>query len=87
MSIKPGEIYLVGRPQFIGAYPLRQQIEVLPADELIDWQDMMVIGSDNSGLRKAKFKLGWIVKETTGMAVVNPRGVTSGKKSTVIGNK
>ncbi len=44
-------------PEFVGVMPIRQDIEVLPADE------------------PKQLKLGWVVNEIIGMAVVNPRGV------------
>lgn len=48
-------------PEFVGVMPIRQDIEVLPADE------------------PKQLKLGWVVNEIIGMAVVNPRGVAAVK--------
>jgi hypothetical protein len=47
--------------------PVRQDIEVLPADE------------------PKQLKLGWVVSEIIGIGIVNPRGVSVGRKSVVIG--
>ena len=56
-------VYAVADPEFVGVMPIRQDIEVLPADE------------------PKQLKLGWVVNEIIGVAVVNPRGVA---KLTVI---
>ncbi len=29
--------------------------------------------------------LGWAVKEVIGVAIINPRGIAAGKKSTIVG--
>lgn len=55
------EIFGVADPEFVGVFPVRQDIEVLPADE------------------PKQLKLGWVVNEIIGMAVVNPRGVAACK--------
>lgn len=57
------EIFGVADPEFVGVFPVRQDIEVLPADE------------------PKQLKLGWVVNEIIGMAVVNPRGVAACKLS------
>ncbi len=46
--------------------PIRQDIEVMPADE------------------PKQLKLGWIVSEEIGIAIVNPRGCSKGLKSLVV---
>ncbi len=51
-------VYAVADPEFVGVMPIRQDIEVLPADE------------------PKQLKLGWVVNEIVGIAVVNPRGVS-----------
>jgi len=51
-------VYAVADPEFVGVMPIRQDIEVLPADE------------------PKQLKLGWVVNEIIGIAVVNPRGVS-----------
>jgi hypothetical protein len=53
------EVFGVADPEFVGVFPVRQDIEVLPADE------------------PKQLKLGWVVNEIIGMAVVNPRGVAA----------
>ncbi len=51
-------VYATADPEFVGVMPIRQDIEVLPADE------------------PKQLKLGWVVNEIIGIAVVNPRGVS-----------
>src|SRR3984957_5775480 len=65
--VPPGTIYGVADPEFVGVMPIRQDIEVLPADE------------------PKQLKLGWVVSEIIGIAIVNPRGVAAGRKSVVLG--
>ena len=59
--VPAGEIFGCADPEFVGVFPVRQDIEVLPADE------------------PKQLKLGWVVNEIIGMAVVNPRGVAAAK--------
>lgn len=54
-----GVMYACAEPEFVGVFPVRQDIEVLPADE------------------PKQLKLGWVISETVGVTVVNPRGVSS----------
>jgi hypothetical protein len=65
--VPPGTIYGAADPEFVGVMPIRQDIEVLPADE------------------PKQLKLGWVVSEIIGLAIVNPRGVAAGRKSVVVG--
>lgn len=65
--VPPGTVYAAADPEFVGVMPVRQDIEVLPADE------------------PKQLKLGWVVSEQIGIAIVNPRGVAKGNKSTIIG--
>lgn len=51
-------VYAVADPEFVGVMPIRQDIEVLPADE------------------PKQLKLGWVVNEIIGLAVINGRGVS-----------
>lgn len=67
--------------------PIRMDIEVLPADEppVITVHDHLIITSKGKLERAGRrLKLGWTVKETIGMAIVNPRGVARGSKSTIV---
>lgn len=64
--VPPGTIYGAADPEFVGVMPIRQDIEVLPADE------------------PKQLKLGWVVSEIIGLAIVNPRGVAAGRKSTTV---
>ncbi len=65
--VPPGTVYALSDPEFVGVMPIRQDIEVLPADE------------------PKQLKLGWVVSEEIGIAIVNPRGVSKGNKSVIIG--
>ncbi len=64
--VPPGTVYACADPEFVGVMPIRQDIEVLPADE------------------PKQLKLGWVVSEEIGIAIVNPRGVAKGNKSVTI---
>ena len=66
-------------------FPIRQEIEILPADPVKTARDSIIIDSDgNIGVDRRRLNLGWTVTETIGIAIVNPRGVAAGKKSVVI---
>jgi hypothetical protein len=65
--VPAGTIYACADPEFVGVMPIRQDIEVMPADE------------------PRQLKLGWVVSENIGLAVVNTRGVARGSKGLVIG--
>lgn len=49
-SIKPGTIYMASEPEFVGAMPIRSEIEILPADECktfkLGWTCNMYSGSE-----------------------------------------
>ena len=62
-----GTVFGVADPEFVGVMPVRQDIEVLPADE------------------PKQLKLGWVVNEIIGVGIVNPRGVSVGRKSVAAG--
>ena len=66
--VPAGTVYACADPEFVGVMPIRQDIEVLPADE------------------PRQLKLGWVVSEQIGIAIVNPRGVSKGNKSVLIGS-
>jgi len=65
--VPPGTVYACADPEFVGVMPIRQDIEVLPADE------------------PRRLMLGWIVSEIIGIGIVNPRGVSAGRKSVSAG--
>lgn len=65
--VPPGTVYAAADPEFVGVMPVRQDIEVLPADE------------------PKQLKLGWVVSEIIGLGIVNPRGVSAGRKSVLPG--
>lgn len=58
--VPPKQVFACAEPEFVGVMPIRQDIEVLPADE------------------PKQRKLGWVVGEEIGIAIVSPRGVASG---------
>lgn len=73
-------------------FPIRQEIEVLSADEPksieLSIHDRIVITSKGKIEELPvirPFTLGWSVKETIGIAVVNTRAVASARKSIVTG--
>lgn len=66
--VPAGTVYCCADPEFLGVMPIRQDIEVLPADE------------------PKQLKLGWIVSEQIGLAIVNPRACAKGNKSVTIGS-
>lgn len=64
-------------------FPIRQGIEVIPADEprVKYAHDRLVIGS-NGKLRKQSNAIGWTVHEVIGMAIINPGCLTKLTKDT-----
>ena len=65
--VPPGTVYACADPEFVGVMPVRQDIEIMPADE------------------PKQLKLGWVVSEIIGIGIVNPRGVSAGRKSLAVG--
>lgn len=61
--VPEGTVFGLAEPEFVGIFPVRQDIEVLPADE------------------PKQLKLGWVVNEIVGVAIVNTRGVASARNS------
>jgi len=57
--VPKGHVFGCAEPEFVGVFPVRQDIEVLPADE------------------PRQLKLGWVISEIVGVAIVNTRGVAS----------
>ena len=53
----PNHIYVLAEPEFVGVMPVRQEVNVIPAD------------------KPERLRLGWVVYEEIGCAIVNPRGV------------
>jgi len=64
--VPPGTVYACADPEFVGVMPVRQDIEIMPADE------------------PKQLKLGWVVSEIIGIGIVNPRGVSAGRKSLAV---
>ena len=64
--VPPGTVYACADPEFVGVMPVRQDIEIMPADE------------------PRQLKLGWVVSEIIGIGIVNPRGVSAGRKSLAV---
>ena len=67
--------------------PMRRDITVLPADPIIraDFQNKIIITSKGVTRKRWDGLIGWTVKETIGIAVVNTKGVSKGRKSVIIG--
>lgn len=65
--VPPGTMFACADAEFVGVMPIRQDIEVIPADE------------------PKRLSLGWVVSEIIGLAVLNPRGVASGRKNVAVG--
>lgn len=63
--VPPGTVFSAADPEFVGVMPVRQDIEVMPADE------------------PKRLSLGWVVSETIGLSITNPRGVAVARKTTV----
>lgn len=63
--VPAGTVFGAADPEFVGVLPVKQDIEVLPADE------------------PKQLKLGWVVSEEIGIGIVNPRGTSCGRKSTL----
>jgi len=53
-----GTIWVIAEPEFTGVMPIRQDVNVIPAD------------------KPERLRLGWVVYEELGIAVVNPRAVS-----------
>jgi hypothetical protein len=53
-----GTIWVIAEPEFTGVIPIRQDVNVIPAD------------------KPERLRLGWVVYEELGIAVVNPRAVS-----------
>ena len=65
--VPTGTVYGAADPEFLGVMPIRQDIEIIPADE------------------PKQLKLGWVVSEIIGLAIVNSRASSAGRKSVVLG--
>lgn len=50
-------VYVLADPEFVGVMPIRQDIQVIPAD------------------KPEELRLGWVIYEEIGLAVVNPLGI------------
>lgn len=69
--------------------PIRQELIILPADpgmvHLSAHRHLVITSDGKLRIKKSTGKIGFTVKETIGIAIVNPRGVAKGKKSIIIG--
>ena len=81
-----GSIYALTDPEFVGRIPVRQEIEVLPADEprLYPFSNNeVVITSKNKVTRKSRIKyLGFTIKETIGVGIINSKAILKLAKET-----
>lgn len=62
------KIYIADEPEYFGVMPVKQEINVLPSDD-----DIIVITSRDK--IKQNRVIGFNVKETIGIGVINPRGL------------
>ncbi len=69
--------------------PIRQELVVLPANPGVvhlGAHRRLVITSDGKlRVKRNTGKIGFTVKETIGIAVINTRGISKGNKSVIIG--
>jgi hypothetical protein len=71
-------------------FPIRQDIEILPADtkptrDRLAFQDQIIITSKGRTQRKHRhLNLGWTVRETISVAVINPRSLEKLTKKIII---
>ena len=56
-KVPAGAVYVMADPEFVGVMPIRQDIQVIPAD------------------RPEELRLGWVIYEEIGLAVVNALAV------------
>lgn len=83
-----GNIYITSNPEFIGKFPVRQELTVLPAD-VVDVHEQIIITDDDQiyDAKQPQFTanrvIGFSVKETIGIGIINTKGVAAGKKSVV----
>jgi hypothetical protein len=57
---------------FFGSFPIRQDIEILPADPIDDLRCPLRVNSRGKMSKyNGRLKLGWTVSETIGIAVIN----------------
>lgn len=71
-------------------FPTRTDIEVFPTDEHTGSDEQVIVTSKGSvrtnPSRPRPLVLGWKVREIIGVAVVNTRGVSAGRKSVIVGH-
>ena len=73
--------------EYVGQFPIRPDIEILPADPIhCKANDHLRINSEGKA-RKGNKRITWTwtVREVIGEAVINSRGITKGNKSIIIG--
>lgn len=77
-----------GSRKIRGSMQVRTEITVLSADEprSVSLEDLIVITSSNSVVKNiASRLLGFKCYEKIGIAIVNPRGISQGRKSVKVG--
>lgn len=64
-------------PEFVGKFPIRQEIEVLPADKPKTIKfDAAVIVNSRGRMSKRSRVIGWTVYEKIGIGVINTRALS-----------
>jgi hypothetical protein len=69
-------------------FPIRQDIEILPANSppaTAANQHLRIDSEGKVSKRYRPLKLVWTVKEVIGQAIVNARGIAKGSKKIIIG--
>ena len=79
--------YLMGKAEYIGAFPIRQEIEILSADPkpIRAVNDHLKINSSGKARNKITQPFGWTFQEKIGIAIINPRGIIKASKSISVG--
>jgi len=77
-------IYGSSDPEFVGVFPVRQDIEVIPGDPVPDVHDQIIITASDV-CRKGLHHFGFTVSEDIGIAVVNVRGVLNANSEIIVG--
>jgi hypothetical protein len=82
-------VFIDGYSEFVGSFPVRQELTVLPADKPRDNHShlhrIVINARGKAQIRRKPGALGWTVTEKIGVAIINPRALKSLKKSVIIG--
>ena len=64
-------------PEFVGKFPIRQDIEILPADKpkTIKFDSAVIVNSRGRMSKRSRL-IGWTVYEKIGIGVINTRALS-----------